>query len=469
MPSRLLGSFKVLWSLEKYERTKLLFISSVFMLVITAYTVCKELKDIVFVATVGSDYVPQAKMLSLFLLIPAILFYSYLVNKIRRYQLLCFYSILYGLVGLIFVYFIGHPEIGVGNTNTGPGRLLGWLFYVFIEGYSPFIISVAWAFANSVFSPKEAKEGYGFLVAGSKLGGVLSAGAAWYLLSHVTVLSGVTKQQLLLFLPSLILMLVPVVILLFMRTVSGQYLHGYQAAYEYQKSVDKGGEPGPGIFTGLWMIIRQPYVLGIFGMIFLFEVMNAVLSYLRIVYSIDGAGIETFGSRLFAIAFGYHTIGLIFALFGTTALLRLLGERRCLFLIPFLFGAILSVFLIFRNFASFMFTFIGIRAANYGFFYPVRESLYIPTVKSVKFQSKAWIDAFGTKMAKGTGSGFNYVARIVLRSGGLSLFNAIHVAFFGLILGLWAVVAWMVGKRYVAAIENNEVIGAASVQAEAQS
>ena len=35
-------------------------------------------------------------------LVPAILFYSYLVNKLKRYQLLYFFATFYGLIGLIF-------------------------------------------------------------------------------------------------------------------------------------------------------------------------------------------------------------------------------------------------------------------------------------------------------------------------------------------------------------------------------
>ena len=262
MKTTFVQTMKNLWSLKKGERDKLVWMIIVFALVITSYTVCKEMKDIIFVQIVGEGYVPYAKIVSLIVLIPAILFYSYLVNRIRRYQLLCFYAILYGILGLIFTYLLGHPTIGILNTDTDPGRLFGWIFYIFIEGYSPFIVSVTWAFTNSIFSPKEAKDSYGILVAGTKIGGIMSAAFGWLLLKPFIPWSSLAKQQLLLFLPSIVILLVPVSVFFLIKKVSGNLLHGYEAAYEYQKDIEKK-QKRPGIFAGLKLLVQQPYVLGI--------------------------------------------------------------------------------------------------------------------------------------------------------------------------------------------------------------
>ena len=462
MKFAMMHSFRKLWALNKEERSKLFWMTSIFALVITAYTVCKEMKDLVFVQIVGESYVPYAKIVSLIVLIPAVLFYSYLVNRLRRYQLLCFYSVLYGVLGLMFAYLLGHPVIGVVNTETSPWRLFGWIFYVFIEGYSPFVVSLTWAFANSIFSPKEAKETYGLLVAGSKLGGVFSAAFGWLFLKNWIPWSSLAKQQVLLFFPSLLILFVPFLIALFMKNTSGNLLHGYEAAYEYQKETAKKKKDRPGIFAGIKLLVQQPYVLGIFSIIFFYEVLNAVLSLLRIIYAKGAAvGADDFGSKLFAMALGYHLLGSIIAFFGTNALLRWLGERRCLILIPVVIGALLFSFLAIGTYGALAVVFVIIRGINYGFFYPVRESLYIPTIKEVKFQSKAWIDAFGTKFAKSAGSGFNIGAKVVRGAFGEGFFQLFHWVFFAIILGCWTAVAVLLGKRYMKAIKNNEVIGAA--------
>ena len=458
MKSALFGSLRQLWAIERCERTKLFLVSTIFALVITSYTICKEMKDIVFVEIVGADYVPRAKLLAIFVLIPAILFYSFLVNKLRRHQILCFYAVLYGILGLLFAYLLGHPVIGIANTDTSPSRIFGWIFYIFIEGASPFLIGVVWAFINSIHSPKEAKDYYAFLVTFSRIGGLLGAGLGWYILSSHVIAPLVIKQQLLLFVPSVVLLLVPLAVWLLRKKVAGWRLHGYEAVYEYQKDAEKNQEQ-PGLFSGLLLLIRNPYVFGIFSIIFFYEMVNTVLSLLRITYSL-GDGFEQFSSRLFALTFGYHAVAFFIALFGTQALLRLLGERRCLILVPISIGVLLFAFLGIGTFGAFTFAFIAMRAINYAFFYPVRESLYIPTIKAIKFQSKAWIDAFGTKFSKGGGSLFNMLARYVLRSGGMAASQALHVGFFAIIIGAWIFVAHLMGKRYAKAIAKNEVIGA---------
>ena len=125
------------------------------------YTVANELKSSIFMHIVGRSAIPTVRIYAMFLLIPLILIYSVSVDSMRRYQLLSFYCAAYGIVGLIFTYFLGHPTIGIPNGHTSTSRIFGWLFYFFIEGYAPFVVSVFWAFANSVSNPKSAKKYYG--------------------------------------------------------------------------------------------------------------------------------------------------------------------------------------------------------------------------------------------------------------------------------------------------------------------
>src|SRR5690606_19681661 len=223
------------------------------------------LKSSIFLATVGKEYAPWVRVFSMVMLVPAIFFYSKLVDKIRRYQLLIFYSVLFALINLIFAYYIGHPTVGILNTDVRFDRWFGWLFYFFVEGYSPFVVSVFWSLANSVNSPDEAKRNYGFMVAGSKVGGIVTAIFSWYIcsLSAKAVypfLTHVVAHQIILLVSSLFLVFVPIVAILFMRMVPGHLLHGYEAAYKVEKSKEEDVQkPKVSIFAGLEMFIRYPY------------------------------------------------------------------------------------------------------------------------------------------------------------------------------------------------------------------
>ncbi len=460
MKSKLAKIFDFFFRVDKEERVKLLFLTASFFFVIGGYTVIKELKDSIFLSVVGKDYLPWAKIASMLILIPAIIFYSYLVDKIRRYQLLYFYSLLYGILCLIFAYLLGDPVIGINNTDASPYRFFGWFFYFFVEGYSPFVVSVFWAFANSITSPEAAKKNYGLMVAGSKLGGMTTCAFAWFLFScsiERINLSPLAKHQLLLGISAIFLLFVPFLIYLLMKRVPGKYLHGYEAVYKVEK--EKAKEK-VGVFAGLKIILTQPYVLGIFSIIFFYEAIHAVLSYQRLVFARDAAqDISELSCILFQQIFMVHFFGFLLSFLGTNALLRKFGERKCLLMVPIIVGGLLLFFVLNKSLNVLVAVFILLRSLNYGLSYPLRESLYIPTVKDIKFKSKSWIDAFGSKFAKSFGSGFNIISTHVFNSFGLSAFMMAQSVFFSFIVFSWIIAAYLLGKRYQKSIANNEVIG----------
>lgn len=476
MVSKIKQMFGSLYYMDHYDRLKLLLLSTTFFLVIGAYTLVRELKSSIFVSICGKEHVPILRIAVLFGLIPAILFYSFLVSKLRRYQLLYVYCLFYGIAALVCIYLVGHPTIGLPNTEASPYRIFGWLFYFLIEGFSPFVVSVFWAFANSVYNPEEAKDNYALIVTGSKFGGMLTAGSSWFLFSYYSgsegrVLSDVATHQLLLAAFAFLTLLVPVVLYYLVKKVPGRYLHGYEAVYQFEKKKEKEERKVHGLikwvqsmFSGITMLVKYPYVLGIFGMLFFYEVVSTVLSYHRICVAHDAGG-DICGMSLFLFrgAFIQHLFGLFISYLGTRTLLHRFGERVCLLLIPAItFVVVLYFTLSYTDFAV-QLALIALQALNYAFAQPVRESLYIPCVKDMKFKSKSWIDAFGSRFAKSVGSGFNKVAI----SYGPSFFFVMHSMFFSVIVLLWFATAYILGKRYERAIKNNEVIGLEAEAAEA--
>jgi len=464
MSSQLRSFFKFFIDVEPQERLKVVLLTLGFLCTIGGYTIAKELKDSIFVSIVGREYVPLAKMISMFVLIPSILFYSRLVDILRRYQLLYFYCILYGVAGLVSVYFLGHPVIGLPNTDTGPYRLFGWIFYFLFEGYSPFVVSVFWAFTNSITSPTAAKNNYTIMIAGSKFGGmIMCALGIWLLTPDVTtgqlIFSHVASHQILLGVASCMLLCVPFIINHMMKKVPGKYLHGYEAAYRAEKiRSTRTGLMGTfeSLFSGLIMFVRYPYVLGMFGMIFFWEVVSVVVQYWRLAIGQSSTStISEFTKFLFESVFFVHMAGFIIVLFGTRAVINFLGERKSLILVPTITGILLIYYLRVQSATAVLIVYVLMRSVNYAFAYPLRESLYIPTTKEMKFKSKSWIDAFGAKVAKGVGSGYNFLSSQFAAS---ALFT-MHSLFFVIIIGLWVITAQLLGKRFEKAIENNEVIG----------
>src|SRR6202042_2883570 len=108
--------------------------------------------------------------------------------------------------------------------------------------------------------------------------------------------------------------------------------------------------------------------------------------------------------------------------------------KRCLMLVPASAAVIFLYYLAnAQSSTALLVTFVTLQAINYAFSWPLRESLYIPTVKEIKFKSKSWIDAFGSKFAKSTGSSFNLFAEYL---GEALIFTAYGIFFAG-VIGVW--------------------------------
>jgi ATP/ADP translocase len=470
MTARLKRSIKQLLNVETHEVQKVLLLTITFFLLIGAYTVTRELKDMVFATVVGSDkwLFALAKIFSMLVLIPAIFFHSRLVDLVRRHNLLYFYSILFTGLGFVFVYFMGDPLIGLSNNLSSPTRLFGWLFYFFIEAYSPLVVSVFWAFSNSITKPQAAKNNYPVMIAGSKLGGIICAGIGWAILV-AGPWSDTVNIQVLLGYSTVVLGLVPFAIYYLIENVPKSEMHGYEAGYQVRKEakkrhIDEKRSTFQSMFSGLALLFQFPYVMGIFGMTFFFEMVIQALKVENIIFvkNVSENNLSLFASVLLSQAILVHVVAFVVVLFGTRAIITYFGERRSLMVIPAVTGLSVIVFLVRPSYATAIFAFVVTRSINYAFAAPLRESLYIPTVKEIQFKSKSWIDGFGSKFAKTCAQSFNWGTNDLM---GSTLLMA-QTSYFGVVVFFWFLASYALGWRFETAVANNEVIGATDLEHE---
>ena len=73
----------------------------------------------------------------------------------------------------------------------------------------------------------------------------------------------------------------------------------------------------------------------------------------------------------------------------------------------------------------------------------------------MKFKSKTWIDAFGKRLSKASGSTFNIWAQSPNYISTLKLDSLFSI---GIATG-WTIIAVLIGKKYSKTIENGEIIG----------
>lgn len=451
--------------LDEQEKNKILWLTIAFFCVIGSYTVLKEMKDVLFAQIVGAQYLYKVKFLSMFFLLPATLLYAKLVDYLSRFSLLVFYSLLYGVGGIVISYYLQDPISGLTNTIPSPDRTLGWVIYLFYEGVVPFVVSVFWSFANSITGPETAKKGYTILIAGSKIGGMFTAGLAYLLFMPTSFLgklgwSSLFMHQFLLVSSSLLLAVSPAIIYVLLHTASKKSLHGYEASYEYEQKQEEKGKDETGMLSGLLMMFKHPYILGIFGMMFFYELVNVVLGIQRVVILQSAAkDAAAFSGEMFKQRFIMHFAGLILSFFGTRVLIKRFGERICLILIPVFTGILLCYFMMAYNEQAVLWVFASLGVLNYAFSSPLREALYIPTVRDIRFKSKAWIESFGQRFAKACGSGVIGTIQSFAVIGS-SVYLTLFSGFFAVIVTLWTIVAYLLGKKYVSVIKKGQAIGA---------
>lgn len=448
-----------LWSVNKEFQSKVLFLSLTFMLMSGCLVIWRPLKVSIFAKMVGPTYVPLAKLLSLSLLIPLILLYSKLVDWLRRHHMLYCFTIGHGIGGIIFYFLLSHQIYGIANTTVSSDRILGWAFYFFMESFDAFFATTFWSFADSVNNPKDARNYYGLFVSGSKIGGILSAG----LLYLIITLGGYESHVLLpkaLFMGSLMLFAAAYTIFCLIKKVPEGKMHGYEAVYQLEKTKTPERfsfwQSFKSAFEGLIITIKNPYVLGIFSLVFFYEIVIVVFDYLVMIQA--DAAHPTVNSLTAFYAFYYfimNVIGLIIAFFGTTPILRIFGLRLSLFVYPILTIVLLIATVLYPVGWVLFAALVGLRALNYALNHPTREVLYIPTVKQVKFKAKTWTDAFGSRIAKSSGSLFNMSMNYLPHAAAVVSSISLSIS----ITTVCLFVTYFLGKKFQHCIDNRLVIG----------
>lgn len=440
--------------LDRHETLKLLLSGITFFFVIASYSILRSLKTSIFLAFVGREYEPWAKIFSILVMVPAMLVYAKVIDRFKRHQTVYFFLGFYAVITLIFAGFFAHPVYGVANAVASPYRLVGWLFEIFMDLFQALIVGTFWSFVNSISSTSFASRSYGPIVACSRVGGILTTVLSWYLLEY-TPLPETTTIPFLTGITAIFLLLAVYCVYLVQHLVPEAYLHGYEAGYKVEVTHERK-HLRTGIFEGLRLMITQPYVMGIFALVFSFEIINIIFDYqMHILMSIETHNhVRAMSSFMLLYTGTFQSLSLLFAAFGTSRMIKRLGIKYCLMVMPVIciFLALMPV--LYPKLITIFIVMVILRALNYGFNHPLREILFIPTVKDIQFKSKAWIESFGRTLSKTTGSTFNIFAAqapyfaIILQS--------VFTISFAV---MWGGIALLVGRKYLKTIDDGKVIG----------
>lgn len=452
-------SLRDLWSIPKESLLKVFYLGLTFFLLTATQAIWRPLKTSLFVQINGVEAVPEAKIYVLFFLIPLLIIYSKLVDWLKRHQLLYTFALLHSFGGLCFYFILANPHYGLDNPASPYHKLMGWGFYFFMESFSAFLSTTFWSFADSITSPQEAKKTYGLLVSCSKLGGVISAGTLYGVLTYGNIGETILLSTTIL-VGSLLLLASAGAIFLLNASVPHHLLHGYEAAYREDRKESREKKSFVqsifGAFEGITITLSSWYAFGIFCLIFFYETVVVIFDY-RVLVSISKEASEP-GSLTAYYAlyfFCMHGIGLLISFFGTTPLQQLFGIRASLVSTPVLIGTLIIVSFLFPTAQVLFMALVLIKALNYALNHPTREVLYIPTTKAIRFKAKAWSDAFGSRFGKSAGSAFN----ILIKRSSTHFASLAGMGVSCSLIAAWIFGSYALGKKFQHAIRTQAIIG----------
>jgi ATP:ADP antiporter, AAA family len=438
--------FESLWGKfeSKDERLKFIRLAVIFGFTIGVYWILNPTKDVVFLHTVGLPYFPLAKWFSIAVIIPALIIYGKLVDAFPRHKTFYVLCSFYAVTALVFAYFIMHPQYGVANPQLDKFRMLGWLWYAFVESFGSLMVVLFWSFASDISTPEEAKRGFSVLALGAQVGGVLGP-----LLLHDKALTWGPGVMTCIGAGGIVG--IAALMYYFMLVTPAKELGGYHSKEIETASYRK---PKTGFLEGLKLIFAQPYLLGIVAVVTLYEVTATVIEFhAKTMGQLAFPLIHDYQAFSFKLALYANGIALLSLLLGAGAIGRSLGLLKTLLLLPILIGCGFAAIFFNPTLWTVVSIMVVVKGLNYALNQPAKEQLYIPTSRNSKYKAKAWIDTFGSRTAKGAGSAI-HMLRPMLQ---LAFIGVSSLICLGLI-AVWVIAALYVGNAHAGALKEDKVL-----------
>jgi ATP:ADP antiporter, AAA family len=440
--AKALGTFESRAEVQKYT-----ILGLVFGLLIAAYWGLRPIKDSIFTGIVGADYLPSAKISSLFVLIILVSIYSKLVDRIPRHRIFYLLTTIYAIGALILSIMLAHQSYGIPNIVESPTRIIGWVWYIFVESIGTLMVPLFWAFAADVSTKDSARRGFPLIMLCAQFGNVAGP---WFLRAK---LLGFTNSAPVIAIAGAIMLLLGALIWLFMRVTPKTEFHVVKKSRTKKK---------PTFYEGLKLLVTQKYLLGIFVFLLAFETIATIVDfYFKVLVKAQFPS-ELMRSNylaMFAVITGL--VSFFALLFGVSNIQKKLGIRASLITLPILMMAGVTAWWFSPTLLTAGALVVMFKGLNYAINQPSIKQLYIPTSEDTRYKAQAWIEAFGSRGSKAFGSVINNLKLPLSRlygPAGITMFLSIaSVASFALLI-FWVFVAFSVSAQYNKAVEEDSLI-----------
>jgi len=388
-------------------------------------------------------------MLSLVTVLLLVVIYGKLIDWLPRNKIFYLLTSIYAAGALIFAILLSSSTYGIPNTIESPMRIIGWLWYIFVESIGTMLVPLFWGFSADVSTPSSAKRGFPLIVLCAQFGNIVGP---WFL--RATRL-GFKNSAPVIAIAGALLLIVGILIWVFMCVTPKS---------EFHTVASKKDQKGKPVFLeGLKLLFTNSYLLGIFVFLLAFDAITSIIDFYFKFQAKAQFPDELMRSdylATFAVITGL--LSFFALLFGISNIQRKLGMRTSLITLPLLMAIGVVVWWSNPTILTAGLVVVCFKGLNYAINQPSIKQLYMPTSEETRYKAQAWIEVFGCRGSKAVGSSVNALKLPLSNyfgpATGLTMYLSIaSAASFGL-LGLWIVMAFFVSAQYNKAIKEDTLI-----------
>jgi len=408
--------------------TALMLAVNVFLILAASYLIRNA--RTVLVLTEGQPFgltgAQQQAVLSGFMaiiLIGVIPLYGRLASYVRRLPLITLTTLFFAMNLAVFAM--------LGSS----GMALGVPFFIWAGIFNVFVLAQFWGFANDLYTEGQGRRLFPMIVVGASVGALVGAESIRPLVGYLQ------------FTPYAVMLTAGAVMLVALGVT---YLVNQREAARADPVAARANKEPLGRQGGFTLVLQDRYLTWIFILMILVNVVNSTGNFL--LYSLVGTHSDTIADptarrqyvSLFQGSFDalVSRVTLVLQLFATSRLIRSLGVRGSLFILPVIALVNYSIIAVAPILAIIRVGKVLENSGDYSIQNTVRQALFLPTSREAKYKAKAAIDTFGQR----TG---DVLAAVVVIVGGLLGFALMTFALINVALtAAWLWVAAQIAREH---------------------
>lgn len=361
--------------------TALLLAANIFC-ILAFYSVLKVVRDALILTESGAEVKSYSAAGQAALLLFVVPLYGAFASRVNRLRLVCGVTLFFASHLVVF-YALGAAGIRIGIP-----------FFLWAGIFNLVVISQFWAFANDLFTADRGRRLFPVIGIGASLGALAGAG--------LTALNFKEFGAYRLMLIAGIGLVVPVILTLWVNRRESGTAAGVGSPSEARDAGQPLSKAG-----GFQLIFQQRYLLLIALLMVTVNLVNTLGGYL-LDKMMTGWAAELatspeseralIGTMAGEIATSVNFLALIFQAFLVSRVIKLIGVRGSLFVLPLIALTSYTLMAFVPIFSIIRIAKILENSADYSIQNTARHALFLPTSREAKYKAKQAIDSFFVRL-----------------------------------------------------------------------